>query len=175
MCSKKLPELLGTDAADVMAEAVTAVTAKSFFTVAERCDERRFADLSAGARGWWHVSVQFTEGEDSGVVSCTLTDDLAHALFDAFTGRDPLDAPARTEDLVDLLGEFSNMVGGTWLTRLANHQTFSLSSPQVERTETAPQPTDADTRVLLTVNDRPLAVEIRIGAPADRRASPVGA
>src|SRR5262245_12351973 len=133
MCSKKLPALLGTDAADVMADAVTAIAAKSFFAVVERCDDRRFADLSAGVDRWWHVSVQFTEADESGVVSCTLTDDLAHALFDAFTGRDPLEAPPNPADFVDLLGEFSNMVGGTWLTRLANHQTFSLSSPKVER------------------------------------------
>src|SRR6185295_6439499 len=134
MCSRKLPELLGTDAVDVMADAVTAVAAKSFFAVVERCDDRRFADLSTGAGGWWKVSVQFTEADESGVVSCTLPDGLADALFDAFTGRDPLDAPPNPAELVDLLGEFSNMVGGTWLTRLANHQTFSLSSPIVQRT-----------------------------------------
>src|SRR5215471_15684884 len=164
MCSKKLPELLGSDAADLMAAAVTAVAAKSFFAVVERCDEPRFADLAKEADGWWVVSVRFTEGDDTGVVSCSFADDLAFALFDAFSGRDPFEPPADPTDLVDLLGEFSNMVGGTWLTRLANHQTFSLSSPQVQRATAAPQPSDADTRVLLTVNDRPLAVEIRIGA-----------
>src|SRR5262245_61348013 len=174
MCSKKLPELLGTDAVDVMAEAVTAVAAKSFFAVVERCDDRRFADLSAGADGWWHVSVQFTEGDESGVVSCTLTDDLAHALFDASTGRDPLDAPANAADLVDLLGEFSNMVGGTWLTRLANHQTFSLGSPKVQRAAVGAPTGDADARVLLAVNDRPLAVDVRIASHA-RTASHAGA
>ena len=64
MCSKKLPELLGTDAADMMADAVTAVAAKSFFAVVERCDDRRFTDLAAAADGWWVISVQFTEAAD---------------------------------------------------------------------------------------------------------------
>src|SRR5262249_60443343 len=117
MCWKKLPELLRTDAADMMADAVTAVAAKSFFAVVERCDEPRFADLSKEADGWWVVSVRFTEGDDSGVVSCSFADDLAFALFDAFTGRDPFAPPAEATELVDLLGEFSNMVGGTWRTR----------------------------------------------------------
>jgi hypothetical protein len=174
MCSKKLQELLGTDAAGVMADAVTAVAAKSFFAVVERCDARRFTDLSAGVDTWWHVSVQFTEADECGTVSCTLTDDLAHALFDAFTGRDPLDAPPDPADFVDLLGEFSNMVGGTWLTRLANHQTFSLSSPKVQRTAAVAPTGDADARVLLTVNDRPLAVEVRLAAQT-RPTTPVGA
>src|SRR6185295_8675022 len=140
MCSRKLPELLGSDAVDVMADAVTAVAGKSFFAVVERCDDRRFAAASTGAAGWWHVSVEFTEAADSGVVSCTIADDLAYELFDAFTGRDPLDPPPPPAELVDLLGEFSNMVGGTWLTRLANHQTFSLSSPRVQRAPAVAQP-----------------------------------
>jgi CheY-specific phosphatase CheX len=175
MCSKKLPELLGTDAAAVMAEAVSAVAAKSFFAVAERCDDQAFSVLSAGADGWWVVSVQFTEGDGSGVVSCTVADDLAFALFDAFTGRDPLEPPADPTDLVDLLGEFANMVGGTWLTRLANHQTFTLSSPTVQRASSLTPASGADTRVLLSVNDRPLAVDVRIATPANRPVAPVGA
>jgi hypothetical protein len=174
MCSKKLQELLGTDAAGVMADAVTAVAANSFFAVVERCDDRRFADLSQGVDSWWHVSVQFTEADECGAVSCTLPDDLAHALFDAFTGRDPLDAPPDPADFVDLLGEFSNMVGGTWLTRLANHQTFSLSSPKVQRTAAGAPAGAADARVLLLVNDRPLVVEVRL-APQIRPATAVGA
>jgi hypothetical protein len=173
MCSKKLPELLGTDAADVMADAVTAVAAKSFFAVVERCDDQRFDALSANAGGWWVVSIRFTEGDESGVVACTIADDLAFALFDAFTGRDPHDPPADPTDLVDLLGEFSNMVGGTWLTRMAKHQTFSLSSPKVQRVSGRPG-ADGDARVLLSVNERPLAVEVRIASHA-RSASPVGA
>jgi hypothetical protein len=159
-----LPELLGSDAADLMVDAVTAVAAKSFFAVVERCDDQRFAALSSGAPGWWIVSVQFTEATDSGVVSCTMPDDLAHELFDSFAGRDPLGPPPNPDELVDLLGEFSNMVGGTWLTRLANHQTFSLSSPKVQRAPSAPPANGADTRVLLALNDRPLAVEVRIAA-----------
>ena len=174
MCSKKLPELLGTDAADVMADAVTAIAAKSFFAVVERCDDQRFDALSANAAGWWVVSVQFTEGDETGVVSCIIADELAFALFDAFTGRDPNDPPADPTDLVDLLGEFSNMVGGAWLTRLANHQTFSMSSPKVQRVSNRPGAGGADARVLLSVNERPLAVDVRI-ASHTRSASPVGA
>jgi hypothetical protein len=172
MCSRKWPELLGTDAVDVMADAVTAVAAKSFFAVAERCDEQRFAALAGGAAGWWVVSVRFTEAAGSGEVSCTFADNLAHALFDAFTGRDPQDPPPNPEALVDLIGEFSNMIGGTWLTRLANHQTFTLSPPVVRRRPYVTPQNDADARVLLTVNDLPLAVEVRIAAHVDRSATP---
>jgi len=168
MCSRKLPELLGSDAVDVMADAVTAVAAKSFFAVVERCDDQRFSALATGTAAWWLVTVEFTEAADSGVVSCTIADDLADELFDAFTGRDPLGPPPSPADLVDLLGEFANMVGGTWLTRLANHQTFSLSTPRVQRTPAVERSNRVDARVLLAVNDRPLAVDVRLTAHADR-------
>jgi hypothetical protein len=157
-----------------MVEVVSTVAARSFFAVVERCDDERFDALSAGAAGWWIASIQFNEGDERGVVSCAIADDLAFALFDAFTGRDPHDPPADPTDLVDLLGEFSNMVGGTWLTRLANHQGFSLGSPQVQRVASLSRRRDADPRVLLSLNDRPLAVEVRIAAHGDS-ASPVGA
>jgi hypothetical protein len=152
-----------------MADAVTSVAANCFFAIVEPCDEPRFADLARAASRWWVVSVQFNEAADSGVVSCTLTDDLARMLFDAFTGSEP-GSPADPEALVDLLGEFANMICGTWLTRLANHQTFSLSRPAVLPTRDAVHLDDADARVLLTVNDLPLAVEVRIAAHVGRSA-----
>jgi chemotaxis protein CheY-P-specific phosphatase CheC len=152
-----------------MAEAVTSVAANSFFAIVEACDEPRFADLSRDTNQWWILSVQFTEAADSGVVSCTLPDDLAHQLFDAFTGSEP-GSPVDSGALVDLLGEFANMICGTWLTRLANHQTFSLSRPAVLPTQDAVHPDDADARVLLVVNDLPLAVEVRVAAHVDRSA-----
>jgi len=153
-----------------MATAVTAVAGNSFFAIVDACDESRFADLARATNRWWVVSVQFNEAADSGVVSCTLPDDLARQLFDAFTGSEP-GSPVDPEALVDLLGEFANMICGTWLTRLANHQTFSLSRPAVLPTQDAVHPNDADARVLLTVNDRPLAVEVRIAAHVDRSAA----
>jgi len=144
-----------------MADAVTAVAGNSFFAVVEPCDAQRFADLSSIARSWWLVSVQFTESAETGVVLCTLTDELATMLFDAFTGRDP-DGPPDSASLVDLLGEFGNMICGAWLTRLANHQTFSLSRPAVVLAQDVLPSDEAGARKHLAVNDLPLAVEVRV-------------
>lgn len=166
MSLPKWPELLGPDAVDTMVDAVTAVAERSFFAAVERCDDHRFEALSNDARAWWAAAVRFTEGDDAGIVSCTLSDDLARGLFDAFNARDPLDAPPDAEALVDLIGEFCNMVCGTWLTRLASHQTFSLSRPTAQPVPERPPLTGADTRLLLAVNDLPLAVEVRITAKA---------
>src|SRR5262245_46486344 len=160
MCSRKWPELLGCDAAGAMADAVRSVSATSFFAMAEPCDEARFAALARGAGPWWVVSVQFKEDGDSGTVSCALPDDLAHSLFDAFTGGEP-GGPVDRDALVDLLGEFANMICGTWLTRLANHHTFSLSQPAVLPAADAVHVDDADARVFVTVDDRPLAITVR--------------
>ncbi len=169
MCSQKWPDLLGRDAEAVMLEVVTAVAERSFFSVAERCDAQRFATLSEGTAAWMVGRVAFTEPDCDGAVSCTISQDLAHALFDAFTGRAPLDPAPDPDEVLDLVGEFSNMVCGTWLTRLATRQSFSLSRPVVRP---APDPTQLAApaaRLLLTINDLPLAVEVRVarlaGAP----------
>ncbi len=162
MCSEKWPDLLGRDASALMVEAVTAVAERSFFAVAEPCDAERFAAIASGVPRWMVAAVKFTEADCAGSVACTLSEDLAQALFDAFTGREPLAPAPPADEVLDLVGEFSNMVCGTWLTRLAKKQTFTLHKPSVQPAPDPLQLSAPGARLLLAVNDLPLVVEVRV-------------
>src|SRR5262245_37640967 len=132
MCSRTLPELIGPGTPDAILTAVQTVAERSFFALVEPCDERGFDERAAAVTRWLAATVRFEEGPVVGSMSCLLPEDLAYALFDAFSGRDPSDpAPAR-DQVLDLAGEFSNMACGAWLSRSATDWTFRLSPPVVE-------------------------------------------
>ncbi len=164
MSSLKWPARVGPDA-DAMLEAVSLVAERNFFSVAEPCDADRFASMSAEAGSPWMVAtVDFTEADCAGEVFCTMPQALAHALFDAFSGRDPSEPPPEPDRLVDLVGEFANMICGSWLTRLASHQTFALGRPAVRPAPAGSPIAGWHAPLLLAVNDLPLAVGARVAA-----------
>ncbi len=158
MCSAKLPDLFSPDAVTQVAGAVASVAELCFFADVQPCDDRRFEDLATAAESWLVATVQFREGDCAGVLSCSVPHDLARNLLDAFTGRDPLDPDPDREALFDLVGELSNMICGTWLTRMATAQTFTLSRPVVALAPERPVTPEAAT--LMAVNDLPLAVSV---------------
>lgn len=153
-----LPKLSEPETLAAILVAVRSVAEQSFFAVAEQRDDSTFRALADETSRWLVATVRFTEGPLAGSMSCTLPEDLAHALFDAFTGRDPAD-PAPADDQVnDLVGEFSNMVCGVWLTHVASHQTFELSHPVVE---SALAPAESGgLRLLVAIDDQPVAVDL---------------
>jgi hypothetical protein len=164
MCSLKLSELVGGEAVDVMAGAVTEVAERCFFAAAETCGDGRVEDLAALSHLEWLVAtVRFEEAGSVGAVACLLPEALALSLFDAFNGRDPLEAAPPVADLFDLVGEFANMVCGAWLTRLASDHAFVLSQPRVwpvlDRLAIV---TAAGSRLTMTVNDLPLLVDVQV-------------
>ena len=160
MSSPKWAEVLGPDAEPLMLAAVATVAERSFFAVVERCDGRRFARLKANVSRWLVATIHFSQAASAGEVSCTVSEELAVALFDAFTGREPL-GPPRAEELLDLLGEFANMACGSWLTRLTPKAGFVLAAPTVKWTADGTRPAHTGPRLLLAINDLPLAVEVR--------------
>jgi hypothetical protein len=117
--------------AEAVVSAVTDVAERSFYAMAELCDEDRFAELAAAHRQWLSAQVRFVEQDCAGSVTCRLPMALAERLFDAFSGRDPDDPAAPLSDVHDLVGEFANMICGSWLTRTANERTFALTRPTV--------------------------------------------
>ena len=154
------PKLIDPDAATAMFEAVRSVAEQSFFAVAEPGDDRSFDALAKHVPRWLVATVRFEQGPTAGSVSCTLPENLAHGLFDAFTGRDPAD-PAPTDILIhDLVGEFSNMVCGAWLTRVEGGRTFTLSHPLVEPAVAVGRA--GDIRLLAAIDDLPVAVDLRL-------------
>lgn len=170
MSSISLPDLIGPETADAILAALRTVAERSFFADVEPCDDRTFGRLTSGVSSWLVATVRFEEGTAIGALSCTLPDALATALFEAFTGHDPSAAEPRRADVLDLVGEFANMVCGAWLSHSAAACTFRLSPPVVE---SALQPAPADLLQLLfvTVNDQPLAVSVRLLQPGSRDAA----
>lgn len=158
MCSAKLPDLFSPDVTAQVAGAIALVAEKSFFAEAEPCDRARFDELAC-ASAWLVATVHFREGACAGALTCTVPHDLARTLLDAFTGRDPLDAEPDREALFDLVGELSNMICGTWLTRMATAQAFTLSRPVVQMVSGRPSLHSEDA-TLVAVNDLPLAVSV---------------
>jgi len=155
-----LPKLTDADAASAMFDAVRTVAEQSFFAVAEPSDDRSFSVAAVQVPRWLVATVGFEQGTLSGTVSCTLPEHLANGLFDAFTGRDPGDPAPGVALIHDLVGEFSNMVCGAWLTRVEGSRTFTLSHPSVEP---AIRPAAAgDLRLVAAIDDLPVAVDLRL-------------
>ena len=156
-----LPIRIDPEAADAMLAAVQTVAEQSFFASAELCDDSSFGELVAMQSSWLVAKVRLVEGPFVGSFVCTLPDSLANALFDAFAGREP-SAPAPARDQVhDLVGEFSNMVCGSWLTAVAGGQTFTLTHPLVQPAQ-GPPGGASSLRLFVAVNDLPLAVHVHL-------------
>jgi hypothetical protein len=152
--------LIDAEAALAMFEAVRNVAEQSFFAVAEPGDQRSFDGRAAGVPLWLTASVAFERGAVKGIVSCTLPADLVGQLFDAFTGRDPSEPLPEPGEIHDLVGEFSNMVCGAWLTRIATSRAFTLHRPSVESMAVPPSPDGRGLRVLAAIDDLPVAVDL---------------
>jgi CheY-specific phosphatase CheX len=157
-----LPKLNDPATASAMFEAVRSVAENSFFAVAEPGDERSFAAQAAQVPAWLVATVRFEQGPLNGSVACTMPLTLARNLFDAFAGRDPSDPEPGPELVHDLVGEFSNMVCGAWLTRVASSRTFTLHHPSVVAAM-APRHSGGP-RLLAVIDDVPVAVEVRLTA-----------
>ena len=160
MYSLTLPDLIGQGTPNAILRAVQTVAERSFFAVVDPCDDRSFNELAGNVSHWLAASVRFEEGPVVGSMTCTLPEELACILFDAFCGRDPADPQPTRAQVLDLVGEFANMTCGSWLSRCASDYMFTLSAPVVK---SALQPAGADLlRLFVTVNDQPLAISVRL-------------
>src|SRR5262249_23481485 len=152
MCSPKLSEALDPESARVLTAAEIEVAERCFFTAADPADG---GDLACA--DWLIATVRFQEAACAGDVACLMPEPLARSLFDAFNRRHPLHAPPPIDQLFDLVGEFSNMICGAWLSKVANDQSFVLSRPLVRPVldrGTLEIPDGA--RLTMRVNDLPL-------------------
>jgi len=150
-----------------IAFAVSTVAERSFFACVDRCDQ---PDLDGMDADWLVATVWFEDGPVCGSVACSLPTDLAQRLFDAFSGRDPSTALPPRHHVDDLVGEFSNMVCGAWLSRCDTQRVFRLSPPIVRR---VPRPADeSGRREWMIVDNRPVAIDWAVvQAPDDEAAA----
>jgi CheY-specific phosphatase CheX len=148
------PPLESDPFASPIAAAVTTVAERSFYAIVDQCD---VDESGAPASEWLVATVFFYNGIVAGSLVCSLPSTLAQTLFDAFTGRDPASPLPRPDQLTDLVGEFSNMVCGDWLSRHVDERVFHLSPPAVVRA--AGPANGGGSRQWLKLNEQPLAVE----------------
>jgi len=169
MSSPTLPQLSEFERAvgGAIAGAVSTVAERSFFACVDRCDP---PDLDEFETEWLVATIRFDDGPVCGSLACWLPTDVALRLFDAFSGRHPAAPLPPRHQLDDLVGEFSNMVCGAWLTRCDTHRVFRLGQPVVDR---ASRPDDDEShREWLAVNNRPVAIDWDIvQAPPDAAAA----
>lgn len=156
MSSHTLPTSHAPDGVGVpIRAAVAAVAEQCFYALVDTCGEP-VAEADASV-SWLASTVRFRDGVIVGSVTCWVSPELAHALFDSFCGRDPKEPSPPAHEIYDLIGEFSNMVCGDWLVRIAAHRAFHLSPPTVV---CAPRPAAVGARrVWVKVNDRPMAID----------------
>jgi hypothetical protein len=173
MSSTTLQKLSDANTGDAIAGAVEAVAERSFFAIVERCDEQVLRTLAKSVQRWLVATVRFDDGPLKGSMSCTLPEDLAYALFDGFSGRDPKEPLPGEQHLYDLVGEFANMVCGTWLSRCAGDRAFRLGPPLVARVG-APA-AGAAGRSWVGIGSRPAAIDVWLHPASDAPVAAAGA
>jgi hypothetical protein len=136
-------------------QALVEVAENSFFAFVDPVEAEVADELLAIAPGWIQATVAF-EGAFGGTMQVALAEPLATELFVSFLGLEPDDVPD-DERLFDLVGEFCNMVCGSWLTRSCQRRSFDLHHPEVVRLPVAEVPQAAG-RVVLTLNGQPACV-----------------
>ena len=136
----------------------------SFFAYTVSCDSERFAELVSDVPGdtalWLRATVTF-DGAFSGSTVIHLPATLGEDLASAFVGMTPGSEVTESE-CFDALGEFANMVCGSWLTRECGRRKFDLQPPSVARVVDLPsRPASGDAAsLLLTVNDMPVTIDL---------------
>lgn len=109
---------------DRLVDAVVRVSERSLYAFAEPVPKDL---MPAKIDGGWHVaSLQFT-GPFSGRLVLAVPALLSQQMCGAFLGDDVQDEAA----VRDLVGEFTNMTCGTWLSGLEASQCFDLTHPEV--------------------------------------------
>jgi hypothetical protein len=143
--------------------ALALVAESSFFTFAEPIDQARFAEWvdETGAVPWVRVAVTFTGTFDGGL-DIDLPELLGARLLSSFAGLSP-DEQTPDADVRDMIGEFANMVCGSWLTQSRRGDRFDLTPPSVQYLKAGPPPQpsrDVAGTVLVAIDGVPLRVTL---------------
>jgi hypothetical protein len=130
--------------------ALVEVAEQSFFAFVDAVEPAAVQELLDATPSWIRASVVF-EGAFGGCLEVALAEPLAIELFVSFLGLDPDERPDDAR-LFDLVGEFGNMVCGSWLTRSCQRRRFDLHHPDVARVTAEALPPDGPERRILSIN-----------------------
>jgi CheY-specific phosphatase CheX len=153
---RRIPDAL--EHHDSVREALVEVAENSFFAFVDSVEADAAGELLANAPGWIQATVAF-EGAFGGSMRIALAEPLAAELFVAFLGLDPGDLPD-DDRLFDLVGEFGNIVCGSWLTRSCKSRRFDLHHPEVVRLTTAEAPQARADQLVLSLNGQPVCLRL---------------
>jgi len=154
--------------------AIVDVAENLFYSFVERCNVARFHDLVSAVReaatnaalspAWIHARIAFV-GPFGGHVDLFMPELLGAQLLSSFTGMPPEQA-IDDGQLMDISGEFGNMVSGHWLRAANVDAPFDLAAPSVERLPSTWTPSDDDASgdVHVALSEMPLRVRVSVQA-----------
>jgi hypothetical protein len=142
---------------DSVRDALVEVAENSFFAFADPLDAEQFGELASAVPTWLRAQVTF-DGAFGGRMTFTVPEQLGQELFASFLGESP-DELADDGRLFDLVGEFGNMVCGSWLTRTCQRRRFDLQHPEVQRMEGLGE-FEPSANLLVAVNGQPVALNL---------------
>jgi hypothetical protein len=146
--------------------AIRDLAPRSLTVPVDPCEAGRFAELVEGRSRWFSAPVDFEDRDCGGSIRCLVPEDLAEVMRAVFSGRTAADLDSSPTDVSDVVGQFAHRVCDAWLRRVASGHTFSVR-PQPVLASLACAPTRDESWTTVVVNDRPMAVAIRIGVPAE--------
>ena len=150
--TQSAPKALPTEVRDLLVGAACNVCETTFFAFAELAPPESLPTL-AEVTEWYHSEVSFS-GPSNGQMQVAVPQLLARELFAAFLGFADSGA-ANDAEVSDVIGEFTNMVCGNWLTLLGGDSCFTLTHPEVHG---GGLPDPADDAIVLSVNDQPVVI-----------------
>lgn len=153
---KSAQRTLPSELNDLLVAAITQVCETSFFAFTEVASPELAASAADESR-WFHGVVNF-RGPMNGRVVVSLGEGLARDLFAAFLGFED-SSQSNPAEIHDVIGEFTNMVCGTWLTAVESDACFALDPPAVLM---AGPPLADSGATVMAVNDRPVLVRAEI-------------
>lgn len=160
--------------ADGLATALALVAENSFFACALPIGQPAFEAwcADAGAVPWVRIGVSFAGTFDGGI-DIDLPESLGSRLLSAFAGLGDEEGTPDAE-VRDMMGEFANMVCGSWLTQSRRGDRFDLTPPSVQYHKAGPPPAPAKHlagTVHAAIDDVPLRVSLTITAHEESSAA----
>ncbi|MEP7305658.1 MAG: chemotaxis protein CheX [Acidobacteriota bacterium] len=164
MCSPISPSPV--EDRDALLAAISDVAENSLFAFADASEQAAFeaaatAPLTEGGSDWLSARVHFS-GPVAGRLELTVPEPLARHLCASFSGAETPEEIGET-DLVDFIGELSNMMCGTWLTRARRHDAFSLTPPEVHRGAPRGDRSEDAELFYLSIDEAPIRVVVQGG------------
>jgi chemotaxis phosphatase CheX-like protein len=178
------------EADDALYFALLQVCDRSFFTFVESCEPARFAMLVKNASSkaafedvthdeavpqqldWLKASVAFDGSFSKGEMEIFLPARLARWLVASMLGISRELELGETQLLDDQtfdgIGEFANIICGSWLTELGRNQAFDVGTPAVTRVPAGwnalADVNNKERRHLVCINELPMRILVRSAA-----------